>query len=392
MEKFFRKKIASILIFAFSFLAFADLRYREVSEISGGTIVAVEKIEEFESIIKENAVKEGLFLSPKVFISLKGTLYSFDLVGFKTIDDYKQGMEKGFEKGNEWYEAKKLKSKDATLYHFYKANNFKQVKDCEDAYKNGFEYAVKKMQYFHLSTNASSDSDVYYEAKEKGYKNFDEWKEYLTWTSQGYKSKADYDSATEKGFTRRYEYYDAVSKGFNNYAEYRFAQGMGLGAKNELDTYKNIVFSVEKIIARFVLEEKNINRHTAFVYFLLEKVSEKELSLSKLSEKLNLFCDEFSEELLRKLSDYISYSFIDGYHTISNTEWNFLLNSTWYDAWEKRYEMRTDSGTGVSYAPRRNGSGIRELLNEPSLDAFFKMIDISALGTYDSNTEIFRCL
>ncbi len=135
--------------------------------------------------VLENAQREILC----AFIIAGNTYFSFYLEGYKTLFDFKAGKNENFKTSEDYERAKSLGIENSDFYYFYAKNSFLSISDCKSAQNNGFQ-----------------DSASFYEAKKLGYKKYEDYKEYLSYTANGFASKDEYLIAKSKGFYNAQEY------------------------------------------------------------------------------------------------------------------------------------------------------------------------------------------
>jgi hypothetical protein len=208
--------------------------------------------------------------------SHNGIMYSFPARYYKTIRDLIEGDSKGFPNGKIYYEALEAKFIN---YIDYKENKecrnlgYKTKLDFVDAKNLGFVGCFKKWKKsnYHHSERVSSvcksfqsDADIFYRAKEWGYKDFNEFQE-----------------AIPKGFTEAEKYRDAKSKGFCNFEEYNEAKNLKIDDKSMYDMYKMLDYIKSKY--RIVTFDE-----TYVVSILLSIKLDNGLTLEEIWEKLKV--------------------------------------------------------------------------------------------------------
>ncbi|MBO6219312.1 MAG: hypothetical protein J6N81_07050 [Treponema sp.] len=356
--------------------AFADLKYIEIESIKNAPTVQVESIEDFEAIITKNKVSTAYLHKPTdtLLVIAENTYFSFILNGYFTLKDYKTGNSLLYNNGTDYNEAKELTLNDnSAIFYFYKRNDFKSVSDCRDAYKNGFCFDSK---------TKTTESDIYYKAKEAGYKNISEYNEYLDFKAKEFKSKKDMQTAKNQGFpvpeeflaengtlknsnplylmkigSAGADFYNSQENGFPNYAEYTAAREKEISTYADLQKYREITNFCDKLS-----KSKKIDKGFALIYHQIQQMQKSEMSLSVLSNTLK---DDFSKnsmELRKALNFYA----------------NDVKNQGEYDKKQRdRYS-------------RNQTIDIANLFSEGNLKKFFKEVNISQIGSYNENTEIFR--
>lgn len=333
------KRLFTALFFAVaSFGAEAEMRYVEIDSVSNAAVVRLKKLEDLEFLIGKNNVSVAFFQSSSgdLLINANGTYFSFPLNGYWTIDDYKKGESAGFKNGSDFSDAEFHCIESSELYYFFKSNSFLSVSDCTDAKKNGFP-----------------SSRQYYSAKEKGFSKYTDYDEYLKYNRLGYKTKDDWKKAEKKGFAYASSFYDAQSKGFDTNSDYQKAKSYNLQDESSFKKFCEIEDSIERIVSA-----KAADKRQAFVFHFLARLPKGESALSVLSKSLKNLYDSTPPDVKSALSMYV--------------------NNTDSSKNRDRY-----------YGYNSYGS-LDSLFEQDSLRRFFAYVETSELGTYSSQTEIFK--
>ena len=377
-----------------SLSAFAELKYIEIETIKNAPIVQVKSIDDFESIIVKN--KNSTVYQHKASDSLivisENTYFLFIMNGYFTLEDFRNGNLLLFNTGSDYNEAKLLGVNDnSDIYYFYKRNDFKSIVDCRDAYKNGFCLSGKKKNL---------ESDIYYKAKEYGFSNITEYNEYLDFTTKGFKSKNDMQTAIALGFpvTEEFlvengelknstilyqmlnddagnDFYKSQELGFPNYAEYTVAKEKGILTFSDLQKYREITEYCEKLV-----EQQKLDRNFALMYYQISQLSETELSLSILSKILEENFNYYSDELKRALIKYKNTKKKETTNTSDSTK---STNRNLFQNGKKVYTIKKK--------PASTRNAIQEtLFSTENLKKFFSIVNISEIGSYSEKTEIFK--
>lgn len=354
MKRFFCL-IVSLLFFTSAL--FCEIRYIEIDSIKNVPVIEIKTVEDFESIIGEYGVRIGYLQknNSTLFIIADSVYFSFALNGYYSLSDYKTGKAKKFKNGDDFNDAISLGFDSSETYYYYKTNSFNSVEDCKDAYKNDFVGVTKDFALYKYS----SDSSVYYAAKKEGYTKYSDFKEYVDITNNGFKTKEDWLDAKSKKFENGKDYYIATENGFSNYKDFNSAQMIGITTNDDYQEYLQIKDSIEKI-----MKEKNLEKNNAVIYFYIQKLPKGDKALSALTNSLNENYSSQKKEISTALNLW--------YSDISNIE-------------DTKNQGRNDYG----YNQKRLYE-IKTLFTTATLSDFLKTNDISALGTYNEKTEIFR--
>lgn len=365
--------------------AFADLKYIEIESKQNLPMIRIKTIEDFEAIINAYDISlvflqydsdlrpsfNSVSKNSEAFIIAGNTYFVFFMEGYKTLADYKSGKTANFKTSSDYEQAKSLGIGNAEFFYYYDRNSFQNINDANNAYKNGFVfYTAFRTQsaseqvfsssnklVFNENNPCNKESDAYYEAKKLGYVNYTDYKEYKDYTAKGFITKEEYLSAKSKGFYNADEVKTAEEAGFINKEEFTNAQKLGLKTKSDFTDYNEITVSIDKISNDAKIEKKN-----AIVVYFMNKLPKGEMSLSVLSNTLK---DDFSKnsmELRKALNFYA----------------NDVKNQGEYDKKQRdRYS-------------RNQTIDIANLFYAENLKKFFKEVNISQIGSYNENAEIFK--
>ncbi|HAC32058.1 MAG TPA: hypothetical protein DCF70_05470 [Treponema sp.] len=386
------KRFFVILMTLFlSLNAFAELKYIEISSKQNLPMVRIKTIEDFEAIIRNYDISlvflqydietrpssalsfQPLTKSNEAFVIAENTYFIFSLEGYKTLADYKAGKNSNYKSAYDYEQAKSLGIDDAEFFYYYTRNSFHNVADANEAYKNGFVLYkafksetnfISGQKYLAVIENnpKNQESDAYYEAKKMGYANYKDYKEYLNYSAKGFKTKDEYQAAKSKGFSNAGEEKTATEAGFTNNEEYSDAKSLGLNTKSDFTTYKEITRAIDNII-----EERKLPKKHATLYYFIQKLPKSECAISILSKTLTDNYNENSPELKNALNSYLKTGPVQ------------QANKTT----KAKIKPRASS----PYPQITNNS---DLFSETRLKEFFASIDISQLGTYSSDSEIFK--
>lgn len=118
--------------------------YVNVESVQDGPTVTVENFDAFVHLAETNDVQtilvpsESSSLSSRFMFALDGVVYSTDASEYKTIKDYSDGHDAGFEHGKDFYHARELGIESFARYSRFVDGWFLSVEDMEDAYASGF--------------------------------------------------------------------------------------------------------------------------------------------------------------------------------------------------------------------------------------------------------------
>lgn len=367
-----KKFIFISLLLCCSLSAWSELKYLEITSLQGAPQVHVEKIEDIQFLVDYHKIEIGYLLktSEKVQLILmaEGSYFTFDLNGYNSIDTYLAGSKGGFKNGADYNEAlhlglSEVHKPDSTLFYFYKRNTFKSVEDCKDAYKKGYaflEEPKKESEKTQSQQGKNVESQAYYKGERAQLANYKEYCEFNPSLEQGYKTKADILDARKKGFeaVKGYEYYMAMERGFSKYEDYKAASDLGLESKENYDRYNKIVKEVESIEKR-----QKIEKNDAFTYFYLCQIPKGQQSSDVLLKTLEDLYQEQGKQVQVALDLYLS-------EIPSLTEW------------DKERSSRYRSGKYRYYSAS-------PYLSKNTLVDFFKRVDVSRIGNFDEEADIF---
>ncbi len=338
------KKFPLVISLAFLTTAtFAEMKYIEIDSIQNATIVKVKNLSDFESLISKNNISTAFIQtsSSDLLINIGATYFSFPLKGYSNIADYKKGESAGYKNGAEYNEARKLALPTPALYYFYKQNNFQSVDDCIDANKNGFP-----------------SSTQYYAAKEAKFSKYSDYKDYLEYTGKGFKSKSDWQTATAKGFEYSNQFYESQEQGFSDYSDYKKAHDLGFSKNDELKIYNATVNDLEKI-----MKSKAVEKNYAVLCYYIQKLPKGEFSLHILSDSLkNLFSAD--QTVAKSVNLFLYYP--EFQKASASNNYNYFRPSDY------------------------NRLNAESLFSENTLREFFAKVETKELGTYSSQSEIFK--
>ena len=367
------KRIFSFILTLSVFIAsvYGELRYIEIDSIKNVPMIEIKNIDDFEAIINEYGVRigylqktidssgrnnkknmEGLML----YIIVDSVHFSFPMKGYLTLTDYKNGNINHFENGTDYNKAIALGFDSSDIYYYYKRNSFITVEDCKEAYKNGF-INIKNQNN---SGNRYDDSAAFYDAKKLGYSNYVDYKEYIDYTSHGFKNKIDWQIAKTKGFIKGIDFYTAIENGFSDFQSYNTAIGVGLTTNDDYQQYSKIVSDIEKII-----KERNLEKNYAVIYYYIQNLPKGEMALSALSTALKKTYSVQTENLSKALD-------------------------LWYSENKNDGQYRQGDYNGYSTNGTKRVTSVTSLFSQEKLSAFFDNCDFSGLGTYNSKSQIFR--
>lgn len=368
--KIFKKVFSIVTIFFVSQWLFADVRYIEIENIRNAPIIEIKNLNDLEAIIAEYGINI-VFLQkvnpsmdsnnrmynsklntvpPKVLYVITDFAYfSFQMNGFDSLTDYRSGLEQNFNNGYDYYKALKLGISDGEIYSYYLRNNFSSVEQCLNAYKNGF-VANKSGISNYILMNKKED-EAYFDALQKGFETFHDYEEYVEYTSKNFKSKADYDESKRNKYSTAKDFYDSKDGLFNDAETFYHAKTVGITTNKDYQIYKKIVSSIESII-----EDKKLDKKSAVIFYYIKNLPKGEQSSAILSKSLKLDIQQQSENLNKALV-------------------------LWYADNKTVNQVRGNQGLSPS---------LENLFNVESVKRFLVETDVSELGTYNSDTDIFR--
>ncbi|WP_191014562.1 hypothetical protein [Treponema zioleckii] len=353
-----RKIFSDFILILVTFGAFAEIRYVDAdsgTNFSASSSVVVKNIDDFEYLIKTHKV-QTLFLgyggagransskTVETFFIVNGTVFRFLIEGYKNLEDFKKGKSLGFKTSDDYEEAMSLRITDKDFFYFYKANRFESLQEGDAAFKNGFK-----------------NSSDFYAAKKLDLKKYDDYKEYLEYTAAGFESKAEYARAKSKGFSRADEFRAATKGGFSNCDEYRAGQKLGLPTKSDLLEYEKITSAVEDLTEKLKTDKRN-----AFIYYFISCLPKGEMSLQKLSEKVDEMFSKKSAALKSSLTVFIS------------------------PQQEKRRSSSLMHSDLNYYSENFGYNPVHSIFSVGNLQEFIKKVNFSEIATYDPTTDIFE--
>jgi hypothetical protein len=288
--------------------------------------------------------------------------------GYKTLADYKSGKAANFKNSEDYEKSKSQGIEDTEFFYYCERNSFRAPEDAEDAYKNGFVlYTTLRTEKNYMSgqkytrvtenTPRNQESETYYNAKKLDFTNYADYKEYLDYTAKGFRTKDEYLDAKAKGFSNAEDEKNAREAGFTNNEEYSEAKRLGLKTESDYVIYKEITREIDRIIYG-----RKIPKKYATVYYFIQGLPKSECAISVLSKTLTDAYNANSTEVKNALDSYFKAGTAP---QKSNTYFN-----------TKRTQPQINS--------------IANLFSESQLKEFFTSTDISALGSYSSQSEIFK--
>lgn len=369
-----KRSLVVFLCFCCGFLAWADLRYVEVSSVGSASKVRVEKIEDLQFLIKHHGIEIGYLLKGQdnsagieLVVVGDGTQFFFNMNGYRSIDSYLAGSAGGFLNGADFQEAVELEltkasNPDSALYYFYRRNKFKSIADCKDAFQKGFAFlngTGTPGSFGQRQNAAGTESAAYYKAQEAQLADYKEYQEFNPGLEKGFKTKADIQDAKKKGFgnVRGQEYYVAMERGFSQYTDYKTATDLGLASQAIYTTYTKVVAEVESI-----MKQQKLDKAKAFTYFYLCHIPKGQRAYAVLVQELEKIFSQQDKQLVQALDLYCS-------DIPSLTEWENSRRS--------------------SYSSQYRYKSVKTLVSSASLHEFFKTVDFSKIGKYEEATGIF---
>ncbi len=365
------KRFFSFLLMISMFCgAMAELKYVEISTKQNLPTIQIKSIDDFEKIINSYNISI-VFLNnmertgSEALVMTNGTYFSFPMEGYKTLSDYRAGKNASFRSSADYEKAKNLGIEKSDIYYYYERNSFKNLADCMDAYNNGF-VSVSSSSY---RNDSEKESTSYYEAKKLGYGKYSDYKEYLNYTANGFKTKDEWLLAKSKGFYNASVLKTATEAGFSNNTEYQKAVQYGLKTKSELTRYEEITGEIDKIA-----EAKKWKRPESALYYFLRTMPKGDWAVSAVPKSL---ADSYAalttvsskgEVPIKSDSNsrYGSYSTAEG--GLRNAIGSFIgKNQDGY-----RYEISSSS-----------------FFSESAIKSFFQNFDVSEIGSYNKEREIF---
>ena len=221
--------------------------------------------------------------------------------------------------------------------------------------------------YFSFWLNGYWTIDDYKKGTAAGFKNGSDFSDaefhciesselYYFFKSNSFNSVEDCTDARKNGFSRASEFYDAQTKGFSTNADYQKARSYNLQDKSSFEKFCEIEDSIERIVS-----SKAVDKRQAFIFHFLARLPKGESAISVLPTSLRNLYDATPTDVKNALYMYINIT------NSSNTR--------------NRYN---------DYNRRNSYQTLDYLFNVDSLKQFFASVDASELGTYSSQTEIFK--
>ena len=380
-----KKQLLIFLTILLGIHAFSELKYIEIGTKQNLPMIQIKTVEDFEAIIKtydisliflqsDSLSKLGSSNSSEAFVIAENTYFLFPLEGYKTLADYKKGKSEGYKNSSDFEKAKQLGIENGEFFYYCERNSFTKLEDAEDAYKNGFVLyesfrkrtvpenlfpkAPAQNQKILIEGNPKNkESEAYYEAKKLGYVNYVDYKEYLDYTTRGFNTKDESILAKSKGFSQAEEFKTATAAGFVDKDEYKAAEKLGLTTKSDFIKYNEITTSINNIV-----ENQRLNKKDSAIYYFIQNLQKGDYALSALSKSLIKDYDFYSTELKNSLDLYI----------------NDIKSKREYD--QKLQDRKK----------KNNILNIPNFFTENELRIFFNLVSDPQLGSYSSQTEIFK--
>ena len=375
------KRIFTFIVLLSVFIASvsAELRYIEIDSIKNVPVIEIKNIDDFEAIINEYGVKIG-YLQKTIDSSIKNNkkdmnglilyiivdsvYFSFSMKGYLTLSDFKKGEASKFLNGSDYNKALALGFYNSEIYYYYTKNSFDSVKDCEDAFRNGFVNINAKntgsVNAF-IYGNSQNDSSIYYKAKAAGYSNYDDYREYLEYNNYGFNNKSDWQLAKSKGFNYGKDYYAALENGFDNFEDYNSARALALTSNKDYQKYRQITAEIEKLSG-----DKKLEKNNAIIYYYIQKLPKGEMALSALPDLLVELFNAQSEELGNALD--LWYSDISNINEVKSQQDQYNYNRN----------------------PVKQIKHIKTLFSQSVISAFLASVDMTSIGSYNSKNQILK--
>ena len=147
-----KAKVSALLVFTLWVIAplfsqESKQKYIQIIDYKYLPIITISNVVDFDSLISNNKIQNiFLYIQDKsstntiAIIQVGEVFYSFNLVGYFTIDDYKNGIKQKFMNGQDYYDSKKIGIEDSSIYYYYKRNEFTSLADCIDAFQKGYVF------------------------------------------------------------------------------------------------------------------------------------------------------------------------------------------------------------------------------------------------------------
>ncbi len=383
-----KKQLLIFLTILLGIHAFPELKYIEIGTKQNLPMIQIKTVEDFEAIIKAYDISLIFLQSDSyskvgsssvsnfsdAFVIAGNTYFLFSLEGYKTLADYKKGKGEGYKNSSDYEKAKKLGIENGEFFYYTERNSFKNLEDAEDAYKKGFvlyetfrnrprtenlfpKVPAQNQKILIEENPKNKESDAYYEAQKRGYENYEDYKEYLDYTAKGFNTKDEAILAKSKGFSQADEFKTATAAGFIDKDEYKTAEKLGLTSKSDFIKYNEITTSINNIV-----ENQRLNKKDSAVYYFIQNLQKGDYALSALSKSLIKDYDFYSTELKNSLDLYI----------------NDIKSKREYD--QKLQDRKK----------KNNILNIPSFFTENELRIFFNLVSDPQLGSYSSQTEIFK--
>ncbi len=232
----------------------------EVPNFDEYEMFKINNIETFLSILPNNKVFKYKDKFMDIFFTLKdGKIFYIDANGFKTLYDYIEAKNLGFD-AEEYYIFKKYFN-DLEEYKKFKNSGFSDVKEYFKAKKLGFIGSYRKLveekilepfdglyilhylfKGYRESTIINNDCDVYKFCIKNNFKDFNTFLEAI---KNGFGNYDEYIDALKRGFTNAYDYNDALFLGFECAKDYYIAKELGIHSYKEYEEYKELKYLCE---------------------------------------------------------------------------------------------------------------------------------------------------
>lgn len=295
-------------------------KYVPIRKYDGLPLIQIESVDDFIDLASSSRSKTA-FLSKSalpnstvVLIMIDSTFYSFNLIGYNNIADYRKGMKIGYPDGVAFYDSMALGINSLDIYNYYKKNAFLSTDDCKKAFDSGYvfpdkrttkivlplqlpdsgikalagvipTYAYeKKESVYELIDPKKRAIDQYLDEAKRGFfkpaqffdshiyylVQYNEVKSYNTYAIlaeavySGYQSIADLNDSKSKGYTVASDYYDAVSQGFPSYEDLKTARRYNVKNYKEYEPIKEFMTKTDLIMKKEGLSFSD----SAFTYLL----------------------------------------------------------------------------------------------------------------------------
>ncbi len=180
----------------------------------------------------------------------ENTVYSVSGNGYKTIEDYEEGMKKSYKSGDEYYASLNAGFENNDEYQQSVADGFSSKEEYDKAKNTGFIGGVAKVNaaklagevkdnYFGKVKSIKKDGDLYRFARSAGFDSFVEFKDALKAGYVGANAE-EYRAAKDSGFGDAEAYKSAKDGNFEDPEEYNNASQFGISNKAVFDRYKEL--------------------------------------------------------------------------------------------------------------------------------------------------------